>query len=492
MTLLAKLKALCCGEPSVLLKLANARAKLERPCVPTKPRGRPYLVVKLKDDVTLPADPAQQAEFLAKYGWRTLEEEFGRLFLSALFGRVALEALDKQTAAAIKRKPDFKRTKFEKYLRLDFERPLTLAALAKLEEAFKGDLLPKIFERAYVHRPAPPPALVNWADDPWAPLQMHLDGEGVGINVRAAWDNDLFGADGATSKGQRVKFRNVDCGWLFDQRTQRLDHDDLGYTPSPPPDHNDPDMTFHGTAALGIILAKDNQTGGVGIVPNLLDVGLAYYDPYDPVHNPQQPNPYSLANAIGAATADLNLGDVLLIEAQVYRTKTSDLLAPVEVYDAEWKAIQAATTAGIIVVEPCGNGTNGGLPALDVDTLPFSDSGAILVSAAVSWPHIRFDYSPYGDRVDCYAWGDSVYTCWVYDNQSKGDYGAAGGTTAASAIIAGAALAVQCAHIEKKNGARLDAQQMRDKLRNIGTLPDPPGSPRIGVMPDVYAIITGL
>ena len=492
MTLLAKLRALCCKEPPVLSKLARARAKLKRPCPPTKQLGRPYLVVKLKDDVTLPADPGERDRFLAEYGWKRLEAEFGRLFLNPLIGPVALEALDQQTTAAIKHNRDFQRTRFEKYLRLDSDRPLPLAALAKLEEAFLGDPLKRIFERPYVHRPGPPPGLVDWTDDPWAPYQMHLDGGGIGINVKAAWDNNLAGADGATTTGQPLKFRNVDCGWRLDASGQRLDHEDLGQMTNPPPDHNDPSMTFHGTAALGIILAKDNRTGVVGIVPNLPDVGLAYYDPYDPVHDPAHPNPYSLANAIGTAAASLQSGDVILIEAQVYRTKTSDMLAPPEVYDFEWRAIQVLTAAGIIVVEPCGNGTNGGWPPLDVDALPFADSGAILVSVAASWPHLRLAYSAYGNRVDCYAWGDTVYTCWDYGSSS--DYGVAEGTTAAAAIIAGAALSVQCAHIEKKNGARLNAQQMRDKLRSAanGIPPEPDGGPPFGVMPDVYAIINAL
>ena len=310
----------------------------------------------------------------------------------------------------------------------------------------------------------------------------------------AAWDNNLAGSDGATSNGPPPKLRNVDCGWRLDGPAKRLDHEDLTRALDPGPDFNDPAMAFHGTAALGIVLGEDNRTGVVGIVPKLPNVGLAYYDPYNPVHDPQNPNLYSLANAIGTAVAGLTLGDVLLIEAQAYLP--GKLLAPVEVHDFEWRAIQTATAAGIIVVEPCGNGTNGGVPALDVDSLHLSDSGAILVSAALSWLHYPLDYSPYGARVDCYAWGDSVCTCWDDGTGSKQVYDAATGTTAAAAIIAGAALAVQCAHIEKNAyGARLDALQMRAKLKdpNTSTPSLPDGTGRLfGVMPDVYAIITAL
>ena len=147
------------------------------------------------------------------------------------------------------------------------------------------------------------------------------------------------------------------------------------------------------------------------------------------------------------------------------------------------------------MVEPCGNGINGGGPALNVDAaIPFGNSKAILVSAAASWPHLPLTYSAYGSRVDCYAWGDSVSTCWDHGIGSKQDYAMAGGTSAAAAIIAGVALAVQSAHIEKY-GTRLDAFQMQQKLRNpaTGTAQEyQPGAPPIGIMPDLYSVILNL
>ena len=486
MTLLSKLRALCCKEPSRFARLAEARARFGTICPPTRGVGRPYLVVKLKDDVNLPSDPAEREAFLAKYGWRELESRFGRLIVTSLFGSTALQALARQTKIAMERDENFKPTRFEKYLRIDPDKLLPLPRLAELEGALRGELPRQIFERVYVVRPGPPPGVVNWTDDPLAQYQFHLDANPFGVNAKAAWAT-FAGADGATTIHPAPKFVNVDCGWL-------VDHQDLGIVPSPSPLINDLSMAFHGAAMLGIVLARDNQFGGVGIVPNLnpLGVGLAYYDPYDPV-NPA--NPLSLANAIGAATSGLQLGDVMLIEAQVYDPAQIATLAPPEVYHAEWNAINTATTAGIVVVEPCGNGINGGGPALNVDAaIPFGNSKAILVSAAAPWPHLPLTYSAYGSRVDCYAWGDSVLTCWDHGIGSKQDYAMAGGTSAAAAIIAGVALAVQSAHIEKY-GTRLDAFQMQQKLRNpaTGTAQEyQPGAPPIGIMPDLYSVILNL
>jgi hypothetical protein len=496
MTLLAKLKTLC-GRPEVLEQLARTRARYARTC--PRPAGRPYLVAKVKDGIALPTDRTERDALLAQYGWRELEARFERRLLhTGLFGSKALAGLREQTKIAQGRNPDFRAAKFEQYLRVDPVPALPLAKLEELAKALQAGRPGELFERgAYVNRPGPPPQ-VNWPDDPGSGGQLYLEGGGVGVNAKTAWA--FAGADGAPTKGAAPKFRNIDCGWRLQPPAAPggplgpIDHEDLDAVPlNPPPVGNYGAMSSHGTEMLGIVLARDNQVGGVGIVPHLPEVGLVYYDPYyDPENPPNPPDPNGLPGAVGTAMAGLQVGDVILIEAQVY-APGSDKLAPPEIYRAEWDAIRTATAAGIVVIEPCGNGTADGPPVLDVDSeLTHGESEAILVTAAASWPHARLPYTAFGKRVDCYAWGDTVLTCADYGSRS--DYGLTGGTSAASAIIAGVALAVQCAYIEKTNGtARLDGPTMRQKLRNsaYGT-PPAPGAEPIGSMPDLHTVISNL
>ena len=135
---------------------------------------------------------------------------------------------------------------------------------------------------------------------------------------------------------------------------------------------------------------------------------------------------------------------------------------PIEAYDAEYEAIRLATALGIIVIEAGGNGTNNGsTPPLNMDTYTtlggqailnrdpanpdFRDSGAIIVTAATSAaPHTRLAYAPHGRRIDCYAWGQNINTLASDSGGSTNSYTSLfSGTSGASPIVTGAALAVQ-------------------------------------------------
>jgi subtilase family protein len=164
---------------------------------------------------------------------------------------------------------------------------------------------------------------------------------------------------------------------------------------------------------------------------------------------------------------------------------------------------------GIIVVESAGNGDLASRAGNDLDEFKvngkkifnrhskdFKDSGAIIVGAATSTvPHERIHYSNYGNRIDCYAWGENVATTGGYPRSS----GTAinmytqnfSGTSAAAAIIAGVALSVQSI-CEANMNLRLSPAQMRILLSNhlYGT-PSANGKviDKIGVMPDLKKII---
>ncbi|TKH52527.1 collagenase, partial [Bacillus cereus] len=109
----------------------------------------------------------------------------------------------------------------------------------------------------------------------------------------------------------------------------------------------------------------------------------------------------------------------------------------------------------------------------------------------------------YGSRIDVYGWGEYVDTLDTYQNQnSKGekitDQKVTNryttnfrGTSSASPIIAGAAVLIQGiakAHL----GKAYTPEELRAILSNpnTGTKSNNPSSDRIGVLPDLKAILS--
>jgi hypothetical protein len=200
-------------------------------------------------------------------------------------------------------------------------------------------------------------------------------------------------------------------------------------------------------------------------------------------------------------------GDVLLLEVQ------RDFL-PTEIDEADFVAIRGAAAKGIIVVEAAGNGNanldawadDSGVHRLDRSQWVNNDfdSGAIMVGSSKSAPtHNRFvglgagEGSNYGSRLDCFAWGEDIITTgYGHMNPGAGEDVAYtddfGGTSGASAIIAGAALILQGMYKETppKDG-RISPSQMRTLLSDATTgTPQGAGvSGHIGVMPNLRAII---
>jgi hypothetical protein len=132
----------------------------------------------------------------------------------------------------------------------------------------------------------------------------------------------------------------------------------------------------------------------------------------------------------------------------------------------------------------------------------FLDSGAIMVGAAASGIAAavprgsRAGATNFGSRIDCYAWGEDVVTTGdgVYGTGTA-DYsllpGAFGGTSAAGAIIAGAAACAQ--GIRKNLGQSLSPATMRALLSDpqFSTAASS-AAERIGRMPDLLQIANRL
>jgi hypothetical protein len=177
----------------------------------------------------------------------------------------------------------------------------------------------------------------------------------------------------------------------------------------------------------------------------------------------------------------------LLVEEQAETLwQGSVRLAPVEQVAAVETAIRAAVNIGIAVIEPAGNGGS------DIDAmLTAGDSGAIVVGACADdgqHPSRLAGVLPsnFGGRVDCYALGEFVETLDI-NNGTRSDYG---GTSSASAIIAGAATVVLS--IAAAHGRTVTPPELRDWFRQPGTESSNPVADLIGVMPDVGTLIANL
>jgi hypothetical protein len=396
-----------------------------------------------------------------------------------LFTAQSLKDLRALEAAAAARDPRFSPPGLASFFRVECASGTDPEALA-CELRARDDVL-----LAYVDSPDGGPqvgeAVVE--DHSWHAMQGYLHPAPVGVDAEHAWVHR--GGDGA---GQRLI--DVERGWTLNHRAlaahkPRLLHGRMFAA-----------CRDHGTSALGVVCGLDPAIGHRGIAPNLARVDVVSF------HRSHR------ANAILAALAHLDPGDVLLIEGQVLGH--GRWWAPFEVLEAEYAVIRLATALGIIVVEAGGNGDTVG-EGLDLDqylddcgrpilrrepaNAAFRDSGAILVSAGTSRvPHRRMPWAPFGSRVDCYAWGARVVTAGSDARGDRGRYCANfDGTSAAAAIVAGTVLAVQ-GIAQARLGRRLSPLEMRALLSDpaLGTPPAKDEDKPIGVMPDLRRIIAKL
>lgn len=317
---------------------------------------------------------------------------------------------------------------------------------------------------------------MNAADDPRATNQGYLNAAPGGIDARYAWT--LPGGDGSG-----VKFVDLEQGWT-------LNHEDLSAAGITLISGVNSAYFGHGTAVLGEILAQDNTRGCVGVTP-LVRARV--------VSQKRSSTNYSTSDAIISAIVNMAAGDILLLEAQTTLPGTNFL--PVEVDLDVWAAIKVATLFGIVVVEAAGNGST------DLDSFQhptdgfifkqghadFRDSGAILVGAGTSTaPHDRMNFSNFGLRVNCFGWGQNIDTTgdgWT-GNLTTTYTPSFSGTSGASPIVTGAAIAVQ-GIVKARTGRTWGPAKMRTVLSNpsTNTRSRTPATDKIGVMPDLRAIV---
>jgi subtilisin family serine protease len=328
-----------------------------------------------------------------------------------------------------------------------------------------------LVEEAYVEGgPVPPP--VNAIDDPRSVGQGYLNAAPDGIDARWAWNlTDGFG----------IRFVDIERGWT-------LNHEDLTDANITLISGMNQDFQGHGTAVLGEVVAVDNMRGGVGIASRATCQVVSQW---------RTSTNYNTAAAILSAGQAMSTGDVLLLEAQT--TYGSFDKVPVETETAVFDAIRHVVDDGIVVVEAAGNGghdldsfvTSANKRVLNRNHNDFRDSGAIIVGAASSTPpHTRMNFSCFGSRIDCFGWGEDVDTTGDGGSGTLTNSYTTGfsGTSSASPIVAGAAVLLQS---WRRNRPHVfDPETVRSLLSaNYNTPSANPASDRIGVMPNLRAII---
>lgn len=343
--------------------------------------------------------------------------------------------------------------------------------------------------------------------------QNYLDPAPAGVGVAAAW---------ALADGSGIRFADVEKAWL-------LNHEDLvpggaAIVPTALHGANDPTLAtaaHHGAAVLGIVVGSHNTKGTIGMAPQILSAHISSHR--------LAGTDFHVAPAIMAAVnGPLRAGDVLLLEVQrdVNNNVPPAKWVATEFDNADFTAIRLASALGLIVVEAAGTSRPGSEPAFDLGSLGLpqfnpasgaqNDSGAIVVAGAVSAvPHHRHPSSNFGARVNSYAWGENVAT--VSGGTAEGgeitrDGTAAtastaetvrytkvfGGSSAAAAIVAGAAILVQDVYRlgspSRPAGGRLSPRRMRDLLSAEETCTDQelPTTENIGRMPDLGKLVAAL
>ena len=275
-------------------------------------------------------------------------------------------------------------------------------------------------------------------------------------------------------RGERVRIVDVETEW-------NTAHEDLskarnalvpGTTACSAPGDGGFD---HGTAVAGILSADNNSFGVTGIVPSA-SLGLAGVWRFD---SEGRCTIWRGPDAINDARRTMSPGDVLLIEQQAYGPQ-SGIYLPLEWYGVIYDVITAAVADGIIVVEVGGNsGVNLDDPQYGA-SFPMGKphSGAIIVGAGV--PSCsgqsglsRLDFSNFGSRVDLQAWGNCIVTTGYGYLDSRAPRDAQytdnfGGTSGASAIVAGAAASLSSA-IEARTGRPATPAEVRKVLVATGT-----------------------
>ncbi|HVZ93962.1 MAG TPA: S8 family serine peptidase [Phycisphaerales bacterium] len=369
-------------------------------------------------------------------------------------------------------------------LNLQFE----LALPANLNAATVCDAL-NALAVVELAQPVPLPVLPPTAPS-FQSQQGYLNAAVVGIGASAMWPT-------AGGTGTNVRVCDIEYSWNF-AHVDLPPITRLGPVPVDP--FND---LNHGTAVMGVICSKNNNSG---------TTGAAYgVTPYVAAANTA--SGYNVGAAITNALGTLRAGDVIIIEQQLGGPDGGQYV-PVEWFRPYYDAIRTAVAAGVTVVEAAGNG-NQNLDGAIFQTghagfypfTPEQDSGAIIVGAGAApaafsgstTDRSRLGFSNYGSTVDLQGWGERVTTCAYGDRYSSEGVNAwytsgFNGTSSASPVVT-SAVAILQSIAKQSTGAFLFPVQVRDILRSTGSPQQAGANPvtqNIGPRPNLVAAVEAL
>ncbi|MEZ0447202.1 S8 family serine peptidase [Cellulomonas sp. ICMP 17802] len=321
--------------------------------------------------------------------------------------------------------------------------------------------------------PVVPAAVPLWGSTAQGERELQVLPPPRGVDAVWAWH-----VPGGTAPGVRIA--DIETAW-------DLTHEELRSARVTPSSVFGVDTPEHGTSVAGIVVGADDGVGTVGIAPGA-ELLLVTAD--------RGAGAANTAAAVLAAAAAVGVDGIVLIELASPFGADNGPAAPVELDRAVQRAIRFVALFGVAVVEPAGNGH------LDLDDSPafahlnpasgtFVDSRAVVVGAGRPagehnelWERAA-DFSNFGARVDCFGPGLFVRA----PGTAPDTYVDFSGTSAASAVVAGVAAAVQGMSTADA-GQVLDVIDLRRVLSDpaLGTtIPD--GRPAgIGPMPDLRAI----
>lgn len=333
-----------------------------------------------------------------------------------------------------------------------------------------------------------------------------LEQEGVGgVSALYAHGQNLFGS------GVQV----VDIESDYNPDHVDINNDKVTLVGNPPAFDENSRSSNHGTSTLGVIGAYDNQIDGLGITGIAPDATLKFRTKY--LNGVEiGVTVLSIPDAISSAAESVNIGDIILLEMQIAgpnRDQDAEVgdhrgLVPVEWNYPTYQVVKTIVNAGYVVVEAAGNGYED-LDSSDYHSTPWPflrahDSGAILVGAG-STHHLeptRLAFSNYGSRVDIQAWGRDIVAPGNanYDgrpvpvdniHEEEGvdrDYRSYGGTSGASAMVAGVVALLQQ---EFKNlfGRPATSKELRFIMAVTGTPQHSEDGTNIGPRPDLERAI---
>lgn len=318
--------------------------------------------------------------------------------------------------------------------------------------------------------------------------QTYLDAPGHrwrGLNVRKAWANQV------TGKGARIHFCD---GGLYPQHEELRGNPALKVVSSEPNDNPQ-----HGTASLGIILARPD---GVGVTGISHDSELYLYNNRT---NDAQGNFQALKDLL----RNVNPGDIVGVNRQTAHIDVLSTMLPSLHDKAWWTVMHTLNQRGAVVVNAAANGSNSTLADKDTQAgqgvdlahwryfADHGDSGTILVGACHSYDGKPHAYSNHHYRYRMLnAWGDSVVTLSYGKLQDLSgndrDYtDAYSGTSSATPMVCGALSLIQSYAIEHHH-IYLDGNQMHQLVMSSGyhdaTLPDTDVLP-MGARPNVHGAL---